>query len=85
MSITLQEAKNLYVGQVLHHDTMNNADGSPLRVRVNGEVKTWKRNSERIRVPLKHGLYEYGELTNGTYEGANGFTLNLKDVSIPED
>ena len=32
------------------------------RWKVNGEVKTWKRDKSRIRVPLKHGLYSYDAL-----------------------
>ena len=40
MSITLTQAKALGHGTVLHHATAKNADGTPLRVRVAGEVKT---------------------------------------------
>ena len=81
--ITLQQAKALYVGQILHHVSFKNADGTPLRARVTGTVKTWKRDPNRIRVPLKHGLYQYGELTNGTWEGSGGFTLYLDQVELP--
>jgi len=31
--------------------------------RVTSTVKTWKREPERYRLGLKHGLYTYGELT----------------------
>jgi hypothetical protein len=33
------------------------------RVRANGKCQTWKRDPARFRLPIKHGLYEYGEIT----------------------
>lgn len=35
-----------------------------VKCRVNGALKTWKRNPERFRIPVKYGLYDYGEITN---------------------
>ena len=35
------------------------------RWRVTGKVQRWKRDPERFRVPLKHGLYDYGALLPG--------------------
>ena len=32
--------------------------------RRNGQTKTWKRNSSRFQVPVKHGLYDYGYVTD---------------------
>ena len=61
--ITLEQAKNLKHGDILHHMTNKNADGTPQRWRVNGMVKLWKRDPNRIQVPLKHGLYGYDYLT----------------------
>lgn len=61
--MTVDEAKNLTLGKVLYHKTFRNADGTPHRWRVNGKPKTWKRNPNRVRVPLKRGLYEFWELT----------------------
>lgn len=55
--MTLQEAKELRFGDILHHVKRKNADGTPQRWKVNGKVKTWKRDAGRVRVPLKHGLY----------------------------
>lgn len=55
MSITLEEAKQLQYGDILHTE-----DGK--RWKVNGSVKTWKKDPNRIRVPLKHGLYAYGAI-----------------------
>lgn len=61
--ITLAQAKALYKGQILYHVHNRNADGSPQRWKVNGQVKTWKRSPDRVEIPLKHGLYSYGYLT----------------------
>ena len=33
------------------------------RWRRNGRTKTWKRDASRFRVPIKFGLYHYGEIT----------------------
>jgi len=33
-------------------------------VRRNGQAQTWKRTPGKFRIPWKHGLYEYGEITN---------------------
>ena len=63
MSITLNQAKSLKYGDILHHEVNKNADGSPQRWRVNGKVKRWKRSPDRIQVPLKYGLYGYDYLT----------------------
>ena len=59
MSITLKQAKKLTKDNVLHHVDLKNADGTPMRWRVNGKVKTWKRSPERVKIPVKHGLYDY--------------------------
>ena len=77
--ITLQQAKNLKIGEILYHVYLKNKDGSSFRFKVNGKPKMWKRNHNRVRVPIKYGLFSYGELTNGTFEGGS-FTVNLRDV-----
>ena len=61
--ITLEEAKNLYIGQIIYHRHNKNADGTPQRWKVNGQVQRWIRKPNEIKVPLKHGLYMYGYLT----------------------
>lgn len=51
-------------GEVFHHLTLKNADGTPMRCRVNGKCKTWKRdlgdpvNMRAFRLPVKRGLRE---------------------------
>jgi len=61
--ITLEQAKALTWRDTLYHVTNRNSDGSPQRWRVNGKVKTWKRSPERVQIPVKHGLYSYGYVT----------------------
>jgi len=65
--ITLEEARELQYRESL----IDSRDGA--RWYVNGKVRTWVRMPTRIRVPLKHGLYDYGYLrdtdfTNGVCE-----------------
>jgi hypothetical protein len=59
----LEEVKNLKPGTIVYDKTNKNADGTPARWKVNGKVKTWKRSPERVQVPVKHGLYDYGYIT----------------------
>lgn len=40
-----------------------NRDGSPVRWRRNGKTKTWKTRPDDFRIPVKHGLYDYGTIT----------------------
>lgn len=63
MAITLEQAKNLKPGQTVYHTINKNADGTPQRWRVNGKVKTWKRDTSRVQIPVKHGLYAYDYVT----------------------
>jgi hypothetical protein len=34
-------------------------DGTIRNLKVNGKVRTWKRNPNRIEVPIKYGMYEF--------------------------
>jgi len=76
-----KEALKLTCGEIVEHKKMKNADGTPLCLYVTGKVKTWKRDKTRIKIPVKHGLYEYGYLVNGTIEGSAGsFNVDIKEV-----
>ena len=63
MAITLEQAKNLKYGDMLHHTTKTNADGTPQRWKVNGKPKVWKTRPAEVKVPIKHGLYSYDYIT----------------------
>lgn len=58
--ITLAEAQALKHGEILH-------DSNGRRWKVNGAVKLWKTMPERVRVPLKHGLYGYDVITEADF------------------
>lgn len=66
--ITLNQAKQLRVGETIHHISNRNADSTPQRWSINGEVKTWKRSPDRVKVPLKHGLYVFDYLTEANLQ-----------------
>lgn len=73
--MTLDEAKKLTTGTILYEKGATNADGSPRRWRVNGKVQTWKRDSFRVRIPVKHGMYDYGQI----------YTKDLPDFCLTEE
>ena len=73
--ITLEQAKNLRVGQVLHSNYATNSDGSCQQWHVNGKAKTWKRRPDLVQVPLKYGLWSYFHLIEN----------QLDDFHLPED
>lgn len=70
--MTLREAKKLTPGQIILSKYLKNADGTPWRWKVNGEVKRWKRDKDRIKIPLKRGQYNFAYLDN---TNLNLFTL----------
>jgi hypothetical protein len=63
--VSIARAKKLSYGDHIYAKHEYNADGTPMRFKVNGAPKTWKKDPSRIRVPLKRGLYEFGYLDNG--------------------
>ncbi len=64
--LSMRQAKQLKPGDILYHVWKRNADGTPMRWRVSGQVKTWKRSPGRVQVPLKHGLRGHDYLTEDT-------------------
>ena len=48
--IGIRAAKKLQTGDIIHSMTHNNADGTPVRWRVNGKVKLWKRVATSLSV-----------------------------------
>ena len=60
--ITLEQAKQLKIGDVLLCNSIKNAQGECRRYRVNGQIKTWKRSPQKIHIPLKFGLCVYDSL-----------------------
>lgn len=72
--MTLDEIKALRSGQsvliVANDGTLRNA-------KINGAVRLWKRDPDRVEVPVKYGLYEYARF--GTYEAIYRFVVVVDD------
>lgn len=51
-------ATKLPLGTILLHKRLTNADGSPLRARINGICHERNERNEQFRLPMKHGLYK---------------------------
>jgi hypothetical protein len=73
--LTLAEKKAMPYSHVfiLCQNPHNNHFGKFLEVKVNGISKTWKRSPNKVRIPYKYGLYEYGYITE------------LDEVRIPKE
>jgi len=56
----MTDIPHLKHGMILEHKDFKNADGTPLRAKVNGMPKAYKRDPMDARIPIKHGLYDYG-------------------------
>ena len=86
--ITLEQAKNLKVGDIVYHRNVLTKRGEPIKWRVSGQVKTWKKNAFRVKVPVKHGLYDFGYIEqwvspyNESIHTSNfdSFTLDINDI-----
>lgn len=53
-----QEGINMF-----YSTELKNADKTRLRARRNGETKTWKTRPAEFKIPIKHGMYDYGYIT----------------------
>jgi hypothetical protein len=60
--VTKEQVTN-YTQFIQVHDGINKLI-KPRNWRANGKCKTWKRDLTRFSLPVKHGLYSYGYLTN---------------------
>ena len=63
--LTLEEKKAMPYSHVfiLCQNPRNPHYNKFLEVKVNGASKTWKRSPNKVRIPYKYGLYEYGYIT----------------------
>ena len=71
--ITKRQAASASYRDEFWHVTMKNADGTPVRCRVNGQCKIWKTRPDDFRLPVKYGLRECFYIT----------PENAKDWRIP--
>ncbi len=56
--MTLEQAKKLKYGDIVYH-----VNPVISKWRISGKVKTWKRDTSRIKITIKRGLYSYGYIT----------------------
>jgi len=63
--MTVDEMKSLQYGDHILYDGIDQRTGKPktFRLKVNGKPKTWKRQPEKVQVPVKWGLYTYDYMT----------------------
>ena len=61
-TMTREEVLGLSAGQ---HVTFLANDGTARELKVNGKVRTWKRDPDRVEVPIKYGMYECATLSLG--------------------
>jgi hypothetical protein len=73
--VTKNELFTLACGTILHHVKAINADGTPLRARVNGRMKVWKTRPNEFRLPMKYGLLTCFYITQS----------NAHEWVLPED
>ena len=45
------------------HVIVETHNGDARQCKVNGRVRRWKRDRNRIEIPLKYGMYEYATFT----------------------
>ena len=79
MMITKDDAVKLCHRATLYHMTAKNADGTPVRCRVNGKCKTWKswNREHEFKLPVKHGIYIYFYIT---CENASEWTMSVLEA-----
>lgn len=61
--ITKEQAMKLRLGDWLHHVSRQQGTG-PMRVRVTGKCRTWKRRPNDFSLPVVWGLKGYGEINH---------------------
>ena len=61
--ITIEQARELKYGQMLHHISQKGSDKQPVRCRITGQVKLWKTRDDFV-IPVKHGLYTCFHISN---------------------
>ena len=51
----------------------NTTECKPIKWKANGKCKTWKTRPKEFKLPIKHGLYDYGYIT---HENAHLFIVD---------
>lgn len=61
--ITIEQAMAAKHGDVFHMKNEKNADGTPVRWRVMGKIRTWKTRPNEFMIPVKNGMYRHCYIT----------------------
>lgn len=82
-----EDALKVTHGQTLYHLTLKNSDNTPVRARVNGICKTWKKDLNKFQLPVKHGLKTCFYITeeNGKYWSINEEDANFHPIKNTVD
>ena len=51
-------------GRMIHHYTDIKLADKVIKWCANGKCKTWKTRPNEFKLPIKHGLYDYGYITH---------------------
>lgn len=73
--ITKEQALTLNYRDEVHFDDWKNSRGECQHARVNGQIKTWKRDESRFYVPLKYGMGYRSQSGYYISETSNGYHL----------
>ena len=80
--MTREEALQLRCNTWLYHRRLRQgARKEPLRVRVTGQVRTWKRDQNRIEIPVKWGMHASGCGTITASDLADWFTTESEALA----
>ena len=77
--LTIEDAKKLEYRTEVYHQYMRDSKGAPLRARVNGQCQLWKTRPTEFKIPVKHGLYDSGYITD---KNAGDWCLNIEDALL---
>ncbi len=61
--MTTEQAKALRLGDLVYYPKKVKGTLKVFRLKVNGQPKTWVRSPDRVKVPIKYGLYEHDYIT----------------------
>lgn len=75
--ITKSQAESISYRDEIYSLKSSDSRGFPHRIRVNGKLKTWKRDVERWELPVKFGLRD--AFTLSPYNAAD-FTLDREEA-----
>ena len=89
MPITLEQAKQLTYGNYIYSNQFIYKERPlPKMWRINGQVKLWKRDPNRIQIPVKYGLYNHAYLCAGTISNKVYYystVLELENFELDND